>query len=103
MDQKSTQTCLKITSRGVKFLTVNMLNMNLTHISLHRNKIRTLPPEICQLAQLQSLVADHNLLSSLPIHLHKLSRLVELVVNDNQLESLPDGVGLLSNLEVLHI
>lgn len=47
MDQKSTQTSLKITSRGVKFLTVNMLNMNLTHISLHRNKIQALPSEIC--------------------------------------------------------
>jgi hypothetical protein len=40
MSQNSTQKFLKIIGKSVKFLTVNMLNLNLTHINLHKNKIQ---------------------------------------------------------------
>ena len=33
MDKKSTQTELKITKKDIKFITVNMLNMNLKEIN----------------------------------------------------------------------
>lgn len=49
MDHRSTQTCLEIVGKSMKFLTVNMLNLNLVQITLAQNKIRSLPKEICQL------------------------------------------------------
>lgn len=49
MDSRSNQTCLDIVGKGMKFLTVNMLNLNLVQITLAQNKIRSLPKEICQL------------------------------------------------------
>ena len=39
MSQKSNQTELVIAAKNMKFLTVNMLNMNLVKVDLHLNKI----------------------------------------------------------------
>lgn len=69
----------------MKFLTVNMLNLNLREINLHKNQIKELPPEICKLRDLQILHIDHNLLESLPPKIGQLHYLEELILNDNHI------------------
>lgn len=60
MDKKSTQTELKITKKDIKFITVNMLNMNLKEINFSQNKILYLPDEMCELRNLEKLEIDKN-------------------------------------------
>ena len=60
MDKKSTQTELKITKKDIKFITVNMLNMNLKEINFSQNKILYLPDEMCELRYLEKLELDKN-------------------------------------------
>lgn len=103
MSQTSTQTTLTIAAKNMKFLTVNMLNMNLVVIDLHQNKIKSLPSEICQLAQLKQLNLDNNLLSSLPLGIDALRSLEEFQISDNQFEQLPHEIGSLKNLKALMI
>lgn len=49
MDKKSNLTELVISKKDIKFVTVNMLNMNLKIINLQSNKIKLLPDEICDI------------------------------------------------------
>ena len=60
MDLKSTQTELIIKQKDFKFITVNMLNMNLRLINLSENKIMYLPDEICELNQLIEMRVEKN-------------------------------------------
>jgi len=72
MDRKSQQTELKIIGKDIKFVTVNMLNMNLRRINLSENKILYLPEEIGDLKDLEELKIDNNNLKKLPDTLGKL-------------------------------
>ena len=71
MDRKSQQTELKILGKDIKFVTVNMLNMNLRNINLSENKILYLPEEIGDLKDLEELKIDNNNLKKLPDTLGK--------------------------------
>jgi Leucine-rich repeat (LRR) protein len=72
MDRKSQQTELKIIGKDIKFVTVNMLNMNLRSINLSENKILYLPEEIGDLKDLEELKIDNNNLKKLPDTLGKI-------------------------------
>ena len=72
MDRKSQQTELKIIGKDIKFVTVNMLNMNLRKVNLSENKILYLPDEIGELHDLEELKIDNNNLKKLPDTLGKI-------------------------------
>lgn len=69
MSQTSTQKELLVTKKDIKFVTVNMLNMNLTTVNLSFNKILYIPDEVCSLHSLASLRIDHNNIKHLPENL----------------------------------
>ena len=46
--------------KDIKFITVNMLNMNLKEINFSQNKILYLPDEMCELRYLEKLELDKN-------------------------------------------
>lgn len=60
MDKKSQLTELKIEKRDLKFVTINMFNVNLKIINLCHNKIKSLPEEISEIYNLQELRVSHN-------------------------------------------
>jgi len=60
MDNKSTKPDFTIVGKDIKFITVNMLNVNLTRINIKNNKILYLPDEICELSNLKELDASGN-------------------------------------------
>jgi Leucine-rich repeat (LRR) protein len=75
MDKKSNLTELIISKKDIKFVTVNMLNMNLKIIKLSSNKISFLPDEICEIKNLQELYVDKNCISKLPSDIGKIRNL----------------------------
>ena len=92
MDKKSTQTELKIVKKDIKFITVNMLNMNLKQIDFSLNKILYLPDDICELRLLETLRLEKNNLKQLPSDIGNLRSLKELTASHNDLRSLPDSL-----------
>ena len=47
MSNNSTEIVLDVKGKDLKYLTINMLNMNLVHVNIAKNKITKLPEEIC--------------------------------------------------------
>ena len=47
MNNKSNEIQLNVSGKDLKYLTVNMLNVNLMYINLSKNKISKLPEELC--------------------------------------------------------
>ena len=80
---KSIQKSLNIVKRDIKYITVNMLNMNLKEIDFSDNKIVYFPDEICNLNNLTKLVSDRNHLRMLPDGIGKLKSLKTLSLCDN--------------------
>nr|MDZ8020196.1 COR domain-containing protein [Nostoc sp. SerVER01] len=76
---------------------------NLQSLDLGDNQLSTLPGEIVQLTNLQSLHLDNNQLSSLPGEIGQLTNLQSLYLYTNQLSSLPEEIGQLTNLQSLHL
>jgi hypothetical protein len=68
---------------------------------LWNNQLSSLPSEIGQLTNLQSLNWGGNQLSSLPAELWQLTNLQWLSLRNNQLSSLPPEIGQLTNLHTL--
>ncbi|XP_043544033.1 leucine-rich repeat-containing protein 69 isoform X3 [Chiloscyllium plagiosum] len=76
---------------------------NLTFLNLNKNKLTTLPEEICRLAQLKYLTVNNNQLESVPSKLCLLQHLCELHLAHNKLKSLPHDIGYLTNLKKLSV
>ncbi|KIC73004.1 putative lipoprotein, partial [Neochlamydia sp. TUME1] len=76
---------------------------NITALDLSRIDLTYLPPEICQLSQLQTLDLRENQLTALPTEIGQLSELQYLYLNQNQLTSLPAEISQLSQLQELHL
>jgi internalin A len=74
-----------------------------TKLDLSFKGLTTLPPEIGQLANLQTLYLYNNQLSSLPPEFGQLTNLQTLQLNRNQLSSLPPEIGQLTNLQTLYL
>jgi internalin A len=74
-----------------------------TRLDLSGKGLTTLPAEIVQLTNVQTLYLDSNQLSSLPPEIGKLTNLQTLYLRDNQLSSLPPEIGKLTNLQTLYL
>ncbi len=85
MDKNSNQIDLIICQKNIKYITVNMLNMNLKFINLSANKLQYLPDEITDLKQLVFLKIDRNIIKYLPEQIGKLVNLKFLNVGFNEL------------------
>ncbi len=77
--------------------------VNLQSLNLSGNQLSSLPGEIVQLTNLQSLDLMGNQLSSLPREIGKLTKLQSLDLSYNQLSSLPPEIGQLVNLQSLNL
>ncbi|XP_005101046.1 leucine-rich repeat-containing protein 69 isoform X2 [Aplysia californica] len=76
---------------------------SLTFLNLNGNKLKQLPPEICNLISIEHLSIDNNELIELPIEFCALTTLEEFHAAGNKLTSLPLEVGYLVSLEKLHL
>ena len=65
------------------------------------NRLTTLPPEIGQLTNLQTLSLGGNQLTTLPPEIGQLTNLQTLLIDGSQLTTLPPEIGQLTNLELL--
>ena len=74
-----------------------------TELDLSDKELTTLPPEIVQLVNLQSLHLGNNQLTTLPREIVQLANLQSLHLNDNQLTTLPPEIVQLVNLQSLHL
>ncbi|MBE8999850.1 leucine-rich repeat domain-containing protein [Nostoc sp. LEGE 12447] len=74
-----------------------------TKLDLSGKGLITLPSEIGQLTNLQTLYLNNNQLSSLPSEIGQLTNLQTLYLNNNQLSSLPSEIGQLTNLQSLDL
>jgi Leucine-rich repeat (LRR) protein len=89
MSENSNQKEIIISKKDIKFVTVNMLNLQLLHIDVSNNKIIYLPDEICLLSKLVTLKVEHNNLKFLPDDIGNLKHLKVLSAKSNDLRRLP--------------
>jgi len=74
-----------------------------TNLVLSNRKLKTLPPEIGLLSNLQELSLSNNKIEALPPEIGSLSNLRILSLYDNQIKTLPPEIGLLTNLRGLYL
>lgn len=72
-------------------------------LSLERERLREIPAEVFELADLRELVLSRNRLTSLDGEWGRLAGLVCLRANDNQIQSIPDPILRLEYLEILDL
>lgn len=101
-----TLTTLHANDNQISDLTPIVALKSLVHVQLQENDIASLPSEIGQLLQLQTLRLEFNALSTLPIALARAPALKVLTLNGNAFENVPaclSSTELLNTLEVLII
>jgi Leucine-rich repeat (LRR) protein len=76
---------------------------SLQSLHLADNRLASLPPEIGKIANLQSLDLSNNQLASLPPEIVQLAHLWWLDLSNNQLATLPREIGRLANLQWLYL
>jgi len=76
---------------------------NLQRLYLHNNKIVKLPPEIGSLSNLRELSLYNNQIKSLPPEIASLINLQRLYLDNNQIITLPPEIGSLINLQRLYL
>lgn len=77
--------------------------LQITELNLRSSSIKTLPGEISQLKNLQTLDLGGNQLLSLPHEISRLLNLQTLHLDANQLQSMPLEIGKLTNLQILYL
>lgn len=79
--------------------------INLQKLSVHLNKLRSLPASICEMRSLRHLDVHFNEIRSLPYAIGKLTSLETLNLSSNfaDLTALPETIGDLVNLRELNI
>ena len=76
---------------------------NLNSLILGGNQLKALPEEIVKLTSLQVLFLSENQLEALPEEIGKLTSLQVLFLSENQLEALPEEIGKLTSLVWLNL
>lgn len=76
---------------------------NVEHLYATQQRISNLPPEIGKLTKLTHLNLWQNRLTSLPPEIGALSQLTFLYLDGNRLKELPPEIGSLTNLQDLHL
>ncbi len=72
-------------------------------LDLSNRQLRELPPEIGQLASLQTLDLNGNQLAQIPPEIGQLARLLRLDLDGNQLAQIPPEIGQLASLQTLYL
>jgi hypothetical protein len=93
---------LRISAGPIPVQIKYFVNLTFLNCQFTTPPLTSLPPEIGELSQLQSLDCSDNKLTELPRQIGKLSQLQSLHCNNNQLTSLPAEIGQLSQLQSLH-
>ena len=102
--RKARDTRLILSLFGLKTLPPEIGQLgNLQTLNLRGNWLATLPDSLGQLSSLQTLDFERNQLATLPDSLGQLSSLRELYVSRNRLAALPDSLGQLSSLQTLDL
>jgi hypothetical protein len=97
-------TLLNLSKAGLTYLPPEICQLSqLQWLYLNQNQLTALPEEIGQLFQLQGLYLSQNQLTALPIEIGRLSKLQGLELNQNQLTALPAEIGQLSKLQWLYL
>ena len=96
---------LSLSINDIAVLDVNILKTltSLRQLSIARNKVLELPPEIGRLTNLTKLDLSSNHISSIPVTIGDLRALVTFDIRDNQLQMLPPHLGNLNLLRDLHV
>lgn len=95
---------LVINDNNVRSLPESITKLTkLAKISILRNKLMELPPNINALTSLEYLYIDNNDLKILPSTICQCKRLREILCQNNQLVRLPDLIGTLPKLEILDV
>jgi internalin A len=98
------RTALNLASQKLRTLPPEIGQLTqLQWLHLSDNELSSLPPEVGQLTQLRSLDLGDNRLGSLPPEIGRLTRLQSLDVGENRLSSLPPEIGQLTNLKSLNL
>ena len=87
----------------IQLKTGNITLDTTTSLNLSICDMISLPVEITQLTNLQTLDLGHNRLTIVPDSLGQLTNLRKLVLSDNQLTIVPDSLGRLTNLRKLYL
>ncbi|MFZ4557596.1 MAG: COR domain-containing protein [Pseudanabaena sp.] len=75
----------------------------MTKLDLSKRGIKTIPPEISQLPNLQNLFLYDNQITDLPCEIFKLSNLKKLNLSGNRISSIPSDIGNLIELTSLYL
>ncbi|PHJ69274.1 GTPase [Nostoc linckia z18] len=95
---------LDLSGKGLTTLPAEIGQLtNLQTLNLSDNQLSGLAVEFEQLTNLQTLDLSFNQLSSLPVEIGQLTNLQTLDLNFNQLSSLPVEIGQLTNLQTLDL
>ncbi len=78
-------------------------NPNVYRLKLNKKKLKTLPPEIFELRNLEYLSVANNKLKEIPPEIGKLTKLKELNISGNKLNRLPGQIGNLKELKTLNL
>ena len=97
-------TFLQLNDKQLTTLPAEIVNLtNLQTLRLSRNLLTTLPAEIGNLTKLKYLNLYNNHLTSLLVEIGNLTNLQTLYLNNNQLTTLPVEIGNLTNLNTLYL
>jgi Leucine-rich repeat (LRR) protein len=104
MQKAKTSKRVDLSENTIEVLSVDFtsLSASLQELDVNDNKLKSLPPSVGSLRNLQILHAYKNELESLPAEIGKLAALRELNVFNNKLTELPEGIGMLGSLQLLN-
>ncbi|MBF0466937.1 MAG: leucine-rich repeat domain-containing protein [Nitrospirae bacterium] len=101
---ETSETVLNLSNKYITTLPPEIFNLsNLQTLYLNNNQLTTLPSEIRNLSNLQTLDLSGNQLTILPPEIGNISNMQTFNLSDNQLTTLPSEILNLSNLEKLYL
>jgi Leucine-rich repeat (LRR) protein len=75
-------------------------NSSTRRLSLARNSLCSLPPQLCDLSKLESLNVSSNRITALPSGITSLAKLTTLCASHNRIDSVPATLARLTALQV---